>query len=40
MKVQGFVLMSQKIKFILITILDSTFFPGDLCVCVCVCVCV
>jgi len=37
-KVQGFVLVSQKIKCILITILNSTFsliFIGGLCVCVC-----
>ena len=37
MKVQGFVLVSEKIHCIVITILDSTFFlifTGGLCVCV------
>jgi hypothetical protein len=40
-KVQGFVLVSQKIKCILIIILDSTLFlifTGGLCVFVCFCV--
>jgi len=36
-KVQGFVLVLQKIECILITILNSTFFlVASVCVCVCV----